>query len=418
MRCETRHLFPDWMPAALMLGAVALAMLAANSSLEPTYAWVHHVPMGLHVGPLAVSKPIIQWINEGLMTLFFLLVGIEIRREIGSGHLATPRKIVLPALAALGGMIVPAAIFVAFNWGDTEMLRGWAVPTATDIVLALSLISMLGPRVSRSLYVFLAAVAIFDDIGAIAIIAVFYSGALSPISLVLAAIVFAALVALNRAGVRRLVPYALLGTILWVSVLESGVHATLAGVVLAFALPAPDGSRGEPCPLKRVESLLRPWVERLVVPLFAFFNAGIPLDGLSLSVLAEPVVLGIVVGLFFGKQVGIFAITWLAVRTGLGAPPDGARWRDVYGIAVLAGVGFTMSLFISDLAFGAPTATEAKAGILAGSLLSAIVGLFAVSAFSRGRRQRLTISSDQAFHASHATLPASVADPAEYGKGD
>jgi len=392
MVTAARRPLPQWAPAALMLGAMALAFVVVNSPLGSAYAWIHHAPIGFHLGPATVSKPVISWINEGLMTLFFLLVGIEIKREIMDGHLASPRRVALPALAALGGMATPAIVFVIFNAGDPTALRGWAIPTATDIVLALGLLSLIGSRVPRSLWVFLAAVAIFDDIGAIIIIAAFYTGNLSSASLAVAGVCLTALVAMNRFGIQRLAPYATIGFALWLAVLESGVHATLAGIAVAFTLPTRTCTEREHGILETAEHIIRPWVERLVIPLFAFFNAGISFDGLSASTLARPLALGTMLGLFLGKQFGILAATWLSVRAGVGALPDGARWRDVYGVAVLAGAGFTMSLFIAQLAFAdTPLAADARASILVGSLISATAGLLLLTVFCR----------DKARHSAH-----------------
>lgn len=341
----------------LLVAMMMLALAVVNSPLQPFYDSVLSFRAGLSV---------LHWINDGLMAVFFLLVALEIKREMLEGELSNRAQVVLPAVAALGGMAVPALVYLAFNGGG-DTWRGWAIPSATDIAFSLGVLSVLGRRVPLSLRVFLTALAIIDDLGAILIIAFFYSGALSLIYLAAAALVTAGLVTLNRFGVLRLFPYLLLGAVLWVCVLQSGIHATIAGVVLGLTLPLPL--------LTRLESLLHPWVAFLILPLFALANSGLPLSGLSLASLADPVFLGIALGLFVGKQVGVFGFSWVLIRLGGATLPQGADWKAFYGVAVLTGIGFTMSLFIGGLAFPAGgDGAGIRFGVLAGSLLSALVG--------------------------------------------
>lgn len=360
----------------ILLGAAALlALLASNSPMQPAYEALLATRIEIRIGTLLLAKPLLLWINDGLMAIFFLLIGLEVKRELLQGELSTPAQALLPGIAALGGMIVPAAIFTALNWHDPVALRGWAIPTATDIAFALGVLSLLGSRVPLSLKVFLMAVAIFDDLGAIMIIAAFYTEDLSLASLVGAGATTLVLAALNLCGVTRRAPYILIGIVLWICVLKSGVHATLAGVVLAFSIPLRARDAKGRSPLIQLEHLLHEWVAFGILPIFAFANAGVSLAGITLSALIEPVPLGIAAGLFIGKQIGVFGTVWLAARTGLAPPPSGASNRQLYGIALLAGIGFTMSLFIGTLAYddhGYLTAT--RLGVLSGSLISAITG--------------------------------------------
>jgi NhaA family Na+:H+ antiporter len=337
-----------------------------------------------------LDKPLILWINDGLMAIFFLLVGLEIKREVLEGELSSPAKAMLPGIAALGGMAVPALVYCLFAQAEPGALQGWAIPAATDIAFALGVLALLGNRVPGSLRVFLLALAIMDDLGAIVIIAVFYSHGLVPMALGLAAASAVGLWLLNRAGVRSLTPYLLLGLVLWVCVLKSGIHATLAGVVLAFAIPLrvkdADGKRSEDAPLYCLEHALHPWVAFLIMPVFALANAGVPLDGITPASLLEPVPLGIALGLFVGKQVGVFLAVWIAVHIGVVERPARASWGQVYGVAVLTGIGFTMSLFIGTLAFADPQhAVAVRLGVLTGSLASALVGYGLLYAAGTGR---------------------------------
>ncbi|GJE35358.1 Na+/H+ antiporter NhaA [Methylobacterium oxalidis] len=366
----------------VLMAAAALALAVANSPLAETYARALHA----YLGPLSL----LHWINDGLMAVFFLLVGLEIKREALDGRLRTWPDRALPGIAALGGMVAPALVYVALNTGSGT-LRGWAIPAATDIAFALGVLALLGRRAPVSLKVFLSAVAIVDDLGAVIIIALFYTGGLDPLMLGLAALTLAALVALNRAGVARLAPYLVLGLLLWVFVLRSGVHATVAGVLLALTIPirpSPGRPEDPTSPLHILEHALLPYVTYLIVPVFGFANAGVRLVGLSAEALVHPVTLGVALGLFLGKQVGIFASVRLAVAAGLASRPAGATWAQVYGVAILCGIGFTMSLFIGGLAFAEGAhETETKLGVLGGSLLSGIAGA-ALLALSAGRERR------------------------------
>lgn len=349
----------------LMLAAAA-AMLVANSPLARTYFDLLHKK----AGPLSI----LHWINDGLMALFFLLVGLEIKREFTSGHLARWSDRLLPFIAAAAGMGVPALLYMALAGGTPGLARGWAIPTATDIAFAIGVLALLGSRAPTSLKLFLTTVAIVDDMGAVAIIALAYTPAISGPALLAAAVIIGAMTALGRFGVRRLSPYLLLAAALWVAVLLSGVHATIAGVLAAFAIPAGTGD-GEQSPLHQLEHRLLPWVAFGIVPLFGFANAGVSFAGIGVADILQPLPLGIALGLFAGKQIGIFGSVRLAVAFGIAEKPADASWIQVYGVALLCGVGFTMSLFIGGLAFDTPLrGDEVKIGVLAGSLLSAVAG--------------------------------------------
>ncbi len=358
----------------LLMAAALLALLCENSPVAWLYDRLLDMPMEVQIGALEIRKPLLLWINDGLMAVFFLLVGLEIKREVLEGELSTRAQATLPILAAIGGMVAPALVFVAINQGTPENLRGWAIPAATDIAFALGILKLVGNRVPLSVKVFLTALAIIDDLGAIVIIAAFYTSKLSLLSLGAAAIFVLGLIALNRRGVTSYAPYVLLGIALWVCVLKSGVHATLAGVVLAFAIPLRiEGS--DESPLKRMEHQLHGWVAFLVMPVFAFANAGVSLAGFSFRDLLEPLPLGIAAGLFVGKQVGVFLMTALGVATGIARRPAGASWLQLYGASLLAGVGFTMSLFIGTLAFeGVDQAAAVRIGVLSGSLVCGLLG--------------------------------------------
>ena len=362
----------------LLVIAGVLAMLAANSPLAGFYQALLQTPIKVQVGSFLLDKTLLIWINDLLMAIFFLLVGLEIKREIVAGELSDRAKVALPAVAALGGMLVPAGIYAAINWHDPVGLQGWAIPSATDIAFALGVLSLFGDRVPVGLKVFLMTLAVLDDLGAIVIIALFFSHDLSFGALIGAGVALTALVALNRAGVMRIAPYILVGVALWLFVLKSGVHATLAGVVTALFVPATDPAHPGHPPASRLEHSLHPWVAFGILPVFAFANAGINLSGLSLHKLLEPIPLGVMLGLFVGKQVGVFSFAWVAVKSGLARLPAGVSFSQVYGAAVLCGIGFTMSLFIGMLAFENTSAGEVvvtdKIGVLAGSLVSAIVG--------------------------------------------
>lgn len=359
-----------------LLVATVLALVLANSPLTHAIHTLLEAKFGFSFGVLDLAKPLHLWINDGLMAVFFLLVGLEIKREVVEGELSRPSQVALPIAGALGGMIVPGLIYVGINWGDPVALRGWAIPAATDIAFSLGVLAALGSRVPLALKVFLTTLAIVDDLGAIVIIAVFYTSQLSFQAMALAGVCIVGLAILNRAGVRRLGPYLLLGVVLWVSVLESGVHATVAGVVLAMFIPLKSAGETEGArPAIRLEHVLKPWSAWLIMPVFAFANAGLSLAGLSLVSLVEPLPLGIVAGLFLGKQVGIVLGAGLLIVLGVAALPAGSSWRSLYGVAILGGIGFTMSLFIGTLAYVDGTrASEVRLGVLAGSLLSAVVG--------------------------------------------
>ena len=363
----------------LLVVAGVLAMVAANTPLADGYEALLQTQFKVQLGEFKLDKPLVIWVNDLLMAIFFLLVGLEIKREVVMGELSDSSKVALPAIAALGGMIVPAAIYAALNWNDPVGIRGWAIPSATDIAFALGVLSLLGERVPVGLKIFLMTLAVLDDLGAIVIIALFYTDGLSLTALMLAGLAVAVLFALNRFGVLRIAPYMLVGAVLWLCVLKSGVHATLAGVVAALFVPATGlaGDR-EHSPLRRLEHSLHPWVAFGILPIFAFSNAGVALEGMSLRDLLQPIPLGIMLGLFVGKQVGVFTFAWAAVKLGIARLPTGVEFRHVYGAAIICGIGFTMSLFIGMLAFedteiGKFIVTD-KLGILVGSLISAVVG--------------------------------------------
>ncbi|MET7247653.1 Na+/H+ antiporter NhaA [Methylobacterium sp. EM32] len=360
----------------VLMASAVLALIVANGPYGDVYARALHAKLG--------SLSLLHWINDGLMALFFLLVGLEIKREILDGGLRTWPDRALPGIAAFGGMAVPALVYVAVNWSSPATLRGWAIPAATDIAFALGVLALLGSRAPVSLKIFLTALAILDDLGAVVIIALFYTADLAWPMLALAGAVTVMLATLNRLGLRRLGPYLILGAVLWLLVLRSGLHATVAGVVLALAIPL-RASPGRPddgeSPLHRLEHALQPWVAFLILPVFGFANAGVSLAGVTPAILLAPVTLGVAAGLFLGKQVGVFGGVWLAVRAGLAQKPSGATWCHVYGVALLCGIGFTMSLFIGGLAFAdAPDFdTETKLGVILGSVLSTLAGALVLS---------------------------------------
>ena len=347
--------------AVPLLAAAMLALLLANSPLGAAVAHFLHLEIA--------HDSLGHWIDDGLMVVFFLLVGMEIKQEVVAGELSQPSQMALPVAGALGGIVLPAAIYAALNWHDRAALSGWAIPSATDIAFAAAIVGVLGPaRVPPSLRLFLLTLAIVDDLAAIAIIAVFYTAKLSTLALLLAGLCILVLAALNALGVRRMLPYLLVGIVLWLCVLDSGVHATLAGVVLAFCLPLGDA-------FERLEHGLKPWVLYLVLPLFAFANSGLDLGAVSAAMVRDPIVIGIAAGLFFGKQIGIFAGAASLIACGAAKLPAGATWRQLYGVAVCGGIGFTMSLFIGTLAFeNNGKLALVQLGVLAGSLLSASLG--------------------------------------------
>lgn len=356
---------------AILMAAAFLALIVANSPAAPVYFGV--------LKSYVFGLSILHWINDALMAAFFLLVGLEIKREFINGQLSNWPLRTLPGFAALGGMLVPGLIFVFFNAGSPETLRGWAIPAATDIAFALGVLALLGRRVPLSLKVFLTALAILDDLGAVIIIALFYTAELNIGALLAALCVIGVLSLLNLFGYRKLTLYLLLGVILWVAVFMSGVHATLAGVLLALTIPLKSSPRSDEMvepPLLKLEHALHPWIAYLVVPIFGFANAGVSFAGISASALLNPVPLGIALGLFVGKQIGVFGFAWLAIRSGIAVLPLHATWLQLYGVSLLCGIGFTMSLFIGLLAF--PTSPllqdETKIGVLLGSLISGVIG--------------------------------------------
>jgi NhaA family Na+:H+ antiporter len=372
-----------------LFAAGILALVVVNLPLASFYAGLWQTPIEIRAGAFEIAKPLFLWVNDGLMAIFFFLVGLEVKREVIEGELSSFDKAGLPIVAAIGGMAIPAMLFVMVNWNMPANLDGWAIPAATDIAFALGVLALLGNRVPVSLKILLLAVAIIDDIGAILIIAMFYTSNLSLGALMLAAVAVVSLALLNRFGVTRTAPYILIAIILWVCVLKSGVHATLAGVVAALAIPLSGASVGH-SPLKHLEHQLHPWVAFLVLPVFAFANAGVDISGISLAHLLAPLPLGIALGLVIGKQLGIFGFAYVATVTGLVKRPPDISWTQLYGLACLAGIGFTMSLFIGTLAFGDGAQLEqVKLGVIVGSLISGVLG-YAILRFagapSTGRR--------------------------------
>lgn len=364
-------------PAAgvlLFIAAVA-AMLIANSGLAGAYEGLINLPIRIRLGPLDLHKPLVLWVNDGLMAIFFFMIGMEVKLEMTVGALADLRKAMLPAIAALGGMLAPAVIYFALNSGDPVSLRGWAVPTATDIAFSLGLLTLAGSRIPNGLKVFLMTLAIFDDLGAIVIIATFYSSGIQVGMLLVALLAISLLAVMSMAGVMRLMPYLVAGTLLWLAVLKSGVHATLAGVALGLFIPlGPAGTPEERSPLHRALKVVHPWVAFGILPLFAFMNSGVSLHGLALTSLLQPVPLGIALGLVVGKQLGVFGFSWLALRSGIARLPERVSLMQLYGVSLLCGVGFTMSVFIGSLAFDATYDSLSRLGILLGSLLSGLWG--------------------------------------------
>ena len=364
----------------LALAAIA-AMIIANTSLNTWYESFIHAPVAIQIGSFAIAKDAHDWINDGLMAVFFFLVGLELKREVLIGELSNVKQIILPAGAALGGMIMPAIVFLLFNYNEPEFWKGWAIPAATDIAFALGILSLLGNRVPNSLKVFLVSIAIFDDIGAILIIALFYTSDLSLGSLAIAGLCLPFLYLLNRRNVTSITPYLLIGVIMWIAVLKSGIHATLAGVVLALFIPLFDRTDPEHSPLEELEHDLQNTVSYGILPLFAFANAGISLKGAGFAELFHSVPLGIAAGLFIGKQLGVMIMCWLIFKLGISTMPRGMNFKQIYGAALLCGVGFTMSLFIGGLAFAGDTPLfDERLGIIMGSIVSGIAGYLMLKA--------------------------------------
>lgn len=369
----------------ILIIASAAAIVVANSPLAEMYrGLLHYSFAGLSVE---------LWVNDALMAIFFLLVGLEIKRELLIGQLATWGQRALPGLAALGGMAVPALIYLGFNLSNGETVAGWAIPSATDIAFALGVLALLGSRVPISLKIFLSALAILDDMGAVIIIALFYTGGLSAMMLAAAAGIVVLLMLMNRMGVKRLTPYLLAGVVLWFFMLQSGVHATIAGILLALFIPLRGKNEQEDAPLDKLEHALSPWVTFLILPLFGFANAGVSLGGLTMDDLLSPVPVGVALGLFIGKQVGVFGMALLTIKTGLAPRPHGSSWSQIYGVSVLCGIGFTMSLFIGNLAFARSPllVDEVKIGVLAGSIVAALAGML-ILRFSSSRNESHPVS--------------------------
>jgi len=363
--------------------AAALAVVVSNTELAGFYDWFLNIPVEVRIGALQIAKPSLLWINDGLMAVFFFLVGLEIKREFLEGELSSVSQAMLPAVAAVGGMVVPALIYAGLNFGDAEDINGWAIPAATDIAFALGILALLGDRVPLSLKVLLAAIAIFDDLGAIIIIAIFYTSQLSLLSLVGGLVAFGVLVTLNLMRVVKIAPYVIVGIIMWVCVLKSGVHATLAGVALALTIPLRATDEHGHSPLRHLEHGLHRWVAFAILPIFAFANAGVTFKGIGLDSFVEPVKLGVSLGLFVGKQIGVFGVLWLMISRGFARMPDGANWLHLYGVSLLCGVGFTMSLFIGGLAWEhGHFDASVRLGVITGSIASAVVGFLVLSAAS------------------------------------
>lgn len=362
----------------LLIFITIIALILQNSSLSEIYTNFLHTHVEIRFGHFQIAKPLLLWVNDGLMAVFFFLIGLEVKREVMEGHLSTISQVILPGVAAVGGMVVPALVFTAFNKDDSFAMTGWAIPTATDIAFALGVLSLLGKRVPVSLKIFLLALAIIDDLGAIVIIALFYTSELSTMSIVVASIALSTLFIINRLGVANKAAYILLGFVLWTSVLKSGVHATLAGVALAFMIPLNcKTAEGKSFSMsKEMEHGLHYWVAFMILPLFAFVNAGVDLRGISLEEMFNPVPMGIMLGLFVGKQLGVFGFSWLAIKTGFARLPTDSNWQQLYGVSILTGIGFTMSLFVDTLAYNDTQIYHYadKLAILLGSLLSGVVG--------------------------------------------
>lgn len=361
----------------LLFAAAVVAMVAANSPLAPWYGQFLDLPVAVRIGPLNIAKPLLLWINDGLMAVFFLLVGLELKREVLEGELADLRQIALPAIAAVGGMLAPALVYCAFNLGSPMALNGWAIPAATDIAFALGILALLGPRVPLALKVFLVSIAIFDDLGAIVIIALFYTQDLSLPAFGISLACLPLLYGLNRANVTSFTPYLLIGLVMWTALLKSGIHATLAGVALALFVPMRDRAAPDLSPLRRLEHDLHTGVAFGILPLFAFANAGISFAGVDAAALTHPVALGVAGGLLIGKPLGVYGASLLGLKFGIGRLPEGVDRRTLFGVAVLCGIGFTMSLFIGSLAFPEDAHVELFAerfGIVAGSLVAGALG--------------------------------------------
>ncbi len=370
----------------LLMFAAALAVVFANTPLHPYYELLLDMPVEVRIGALEMAKPLLLWINDGLMAIFFFLVGLELKRELIEGELSDRRNIILPGMGAIGGMVAPALIYLYFNLGNPAAVGGWAVPAATDIAFALGVLSLLGSRVPASLKIFLTSLAIFDDIGAILIIALFYTATISLAALIVSAGCILALAFLNKRNVEAKSLYIAIGIVMWVALLKSGVHATLAGVILAMFIPMRSQADADYSPLKDMENDLHSVVAFIVLPVFAFANAGISVIGVGAEQLFHSVPVGIALGLFLGKQIGVFGLCWMTIKLGISALPKGMSWSALYGTAVLCGIGFTMSLFIGSLAFeesGVNRMFDERLGIILGSVASGIIGYLILRAVLR-----------------------------------
>lgn len=363
----------------LLMVAAACALALANSPFSGYYDLLLTTPVVVQVGPLEIAKPLLLWVNDGLMAVFFFVVGLELKRELLIGELSDRKKIALPAFGALGGMIVPALVYAVFNYDDPVAIKGWAIPAATDIAFALGILSLLGSRVPISLKILLTSLAIFDDIGAIIIIALFYTSSISFVSLIVAGVSLLILLIMNLRGQEKISIYIFHGIIMWVALLKSGVHATLAGVLLAMFIPMKSQKTAEHSPLMQIEHDLHTPVAICILPFFAFCNSGIDLSNATLDFFIHPVPLGIMLGLFLGKQFGVFIFFWLAIKLGLTSLPRELNWASLYGLSALCGIGFTMSLFIASLAFDQSQVLQVfdeRLGIILGSLLSGTLGYY------------------------------------------
>lgn len=373
----TRFLKLESSGGILLMIAAVIAMILANTPLVFYYDLLINTPVEIRVGALEIAKPLLLWINDGLMAIFFFLVGLELKRELIEGELSNKRNIILPGAGAIGGMLIPALIYTFFNAGDAIAMKGWAIPAATDIAFALGILSLLGSKVPISIKVFLTSLAIFDDIGAIIIIALFYTAKISVAALAVVAGCVLVLILINKRIIESKSVYILVGVIMWIAMLKSGVHATLAGVILAMFIPMKSKTNADYSPLKSMEHDLHSAVAYVILPIFAFANAGINIVGLGAEELFHRVPLGIALGLFFGKQIGIFGLCWFAIKVKATSLPDGMSWGSLYGASALCGVGFTMSLFIGSLAFeetGVNLLFDERLGIILGSVISGIVG--------------------------------------------
>ena len=385
----TRLIQHEAFAGVLMILAAVLALIFANTALSGAYYGFLNTKVSLLINDVGLTKPLLLWINDGLMAMFFFLIGLELKREMVEGRLKNPRDVMLPGVAAIGGMLAPMAVFLLLTAGNPELTSGWAIPAATDIAFAVGVLALLGKRIPSSLKIFLLTLAILDDMGAILIIALFYGSGVDTGYLGMALVPLAGLIALNLRGTHRIAPFMLLGAIMWFFVLKSGIHPTVAGVVTAFTIPLKD--RFGKSPLHSLEHNLHPYVIYGIAPIFALANAGIDLSGISMSDFLSPLPLGIAAGLFIGKQIGVFGATWLLVKSGIAKLPHGANWMMVWGISMLAGIGFTMSLFIGSLSFeGDAMMNMVRLGVMTGSVLSAVVGYLVLKRATQGHASGAT----------------------------